>query len=65
MDAIVENTTTYCQQNNILNPVEILRYFQQKMVIGRALEVRYVDEVNEGGDKLCRGRPAKSNVDCI
>ena len=28
--------------------MEILRYFQQKMVIGRALEVRSVDEVNEG-----------------
>ena len=47
VDAIVENTTTYCQQNNILNPVEILRYFQQKMVIGRALEVQSVDEVKE------------------
>ena len=46
--AIVEKTTTYCQQNNIVNPVEILRYFQQKMVIGRALEVQSVDEVNEG-----------------
>ena len=40
VDAIVEKTTAYCQQNNILNPVEILRYFQQKMVIGRALEVQ-------------------------
>ena len=24
VDAIVEKTTTYCQQNNVLNPVEIL-----------------------------------------
>ena len=28
--------------------MEILRYFQQKMVIGRPLEVQSVDEVNEG-----------------
>ena len=48
VDEIVDSTITYCQEHNILNPVEILRYFQPRMVVGRALEVQSVDEVNEG-----------------
>ncbi|CAB4037582.1 Hypothetical predicted protein, partial [Paramuricea clavata] len=48
VDEIVDSTITYCQEHNILNPVEILRYFQPRMVIGRALEVQSVVEVNEG-----------------
>ena len=45
---VVVDTINYCQQHNVLSPVEILRCFQQKFVTGRAVEVRNVDEVNEG-----------------
>ncbi|XP_028416926.1 uncharacterized protein LOC114541138, partial [Dendronephthya gigantea] len=48
VDDIVDDTISYCQQHGILNPIEICRYFQSKMVIGRALEVKSIDEASEG-----------------
>ena len=47
MDMVVENTVHYCKTNNITNPVEILRCFQQHMVTGRPLEVGNDHEANK------------------
>lgn len=48
IDEIVCDTISYCQEHDAVNPVEILRCFQQKMVTGRALEIQRVDEVSGG-----------------
>ena len=37
VDGIVDDTVTYCQQNNTSNPLEILWYFQSKIVVVRAI----------------------------
>lgn len=44
----VVGAVQFCQVNEIHNPVEILRCFQQKLVTGRALEVASAIEANEG-----------------
>lgn len=48
VDEAVEETVRYCHTNEIHNPVEILRCFQQKFVSGRALDVSNPDEETEG-----------------
>ncbi|XP_077862995.1 uncharacterized protein LOC144345437 [Saccoglossus kowalevskii] len=48
VDEIVKETVTYCEEKNISNPVEILRYFQSKVMIGRPLEVENINEYSEG-----------------
>ena len=48
MDKLAEEAVTYCQENNISNPSEILRVIQNKFVRGKNLDVQRVDEVSEG-----------------
>lgn len=48
VDDIVKKTVGYCTNHNIDDPVEILRYFQKVMVVGRALEVADVGDCAEG-----------------
>ena len=48
VDEVVEFTVAYCKENSINSHVEILRCFQQKMVTGRALDVKSVSEATEG-----------------
>ena len=55
VDEIVHATVIYCNENNIDNPTEILRCFQQQVVTGRALEVVSEDEVKQGGYKFYNG----------
>ena len=48
LDEVVNGTVTFCKENSVASYVEILRCFQQKMVIGRALEVQNVSQAIEG-----------------
>ena len=48
MDKLAEEAVTYCQENNISNPSEILRVIQNKFSQRKNLEVQRVDEVSEG-----------------
>jgi hypothetical protein len=47
VEEVVNGTVSLCRENNFSH-VEILRCFQQKMVIGRALEVQNVAQATEG-----------------
>lgn len=38
----------FCQENSIVDPVEILRKIQQEMVTGRPLEIEDVSQYIEG-----------------
>ena len=38
----------FCQENSIVDPVEILRKIQQEMVTGRPLEIKDVSQCIEG-----------------
>lgn len=38
----------FCQENSIVDPVEILRKIQQEMVTGRPLEIEDVSQCIEG-----------------
>ena len=48
MDEVVSDTVAFCEENSVLSHVKIMRYFQQKMVVGRALEVLNVAQATEG-----------------
>lgn len=48
VDEVVSGTVAFCEENSVVSHVEILRCFQQKMVIGRALEVQNVAQATEG-----------------
>ena len=48
LDEAVNDTVNYCKQNSILGHVEILKCFQQKVIIGRSLEVENVAQAVEG-----------------
>lgn len=45
---LVQQTVEYCRQNEIANPVEILRYYQKVMVLGRPLNVEDQSQAPEG-----------------
>ena len=45
---MVNDTVNYCKENSVLGHVEILRCFQQKVIIGRSLEVENVAQAVEG-----------------
>ena len=47
VEEVVNGTVAFCKEKNFSH-VEILRCFQQKMVIGRALEVQNVVQTTEG-----------------
>ena len=44
----VKTTITYCQQQEVTNPVEILRSLQTNMVYGRALDVQDPSTIETG-----------------
>lgn len=44
----VRKTISYCNENNVVNPVEILRCLQKNMVIGRALDVKDPSQSDDG-----------------
>jgi hypothetical protein len=48
VDKAVKDTVNYCNSNSVLDYVEILRCFQQKVVTGRVLEVENVAEAVAG-----------------
>ncbi|CAC5420890.1 unnamed protein product [Mytilus coruscus] len=45
---IVDRIIKFCKTNSIVDPVEILRKYQQEMVIGRALKIEDVTQCAEG-----------------
>ncbi|XP_078333982.1 uncharacterized protein LOC111123838 isoform X2 [Crassostrea virginica] len=45
---IVDETADYCLEHGISDPIEILRYYQQKIVLGRKLDIEDDSEVIEG-----------------
>lgn len=49
-DELYEDIIKYCKQNNINEPIEILRIMQQRIVTGRALEVDNEAEAIDEGD---------------
>jgi hypothetical protein len=48
VDEVANTTIEYCLDNDVHNPVEILRCFQKNMVTGRELDVEHAHEVQEG-----------------
>ena len=48
LDEAVNHTVNYCNENSVLGHVEILRCFQQKVIVGRSLEVENVAQAVEG-----------------
>jgi len=48
INKIIVNIISFCKENNIDNPVEILRKLQQEIVCGRPLEVEDPNETIEG-----------------
>jgi beta-glucosidase/6-phospho-beta-glucosidase/beta-galactosidase len=48
VDEVVNVTVAFCEESSVASHVEILRYFQKKMVIGRVLEVENVVQATEG-----------------
>ena len=45
---LANNIVTYCKENKVNDPVEILRYFQKVMVEGRALRIQESGRMEEG-----------------
>ena len=45
---IVESVSEYCLGNTILDPVDILRYYQSRILMGRKLDIEDVSELTEG-----------------
>lgn len=45
---VAEKIVAYCKENNVEDPVEILRYFQKVMVEGRALRIQDSGRTEEG-----------------
>ena len=45
---LANNIITYCTENKVDDPVEILRYFQKVMVEGRALRIQESGRMEEG-----------------
>ena len=48
VDFLVEAIANHCIQNDIVDPVEILRYFQKEFVTGRNLDISDPSQVCEG-----------------
>ena len=44
----MKTTITYCQQQEVTNPVEILKSLQTNMVYGRALDVQDPSTIETG-----------------
>ncbi|XP_077868632.1 uncharacterized protein LOC144359258, partial [Saccoglossus kowalevskii] len=47
VDETVQLTVQYCLQNNVRDPVEILRFYQSKIMLGRSLEIQTMDQCDE------------------
>ncbi|KAH3820146.1 hypothetical protein DPMN_121890 [Dreissena polymorpha] len=47
LTTVVMECATYCRSHNISNPVDILRIYQERTVIGRPLEINE-DNLNTG-----------------
>ena len=45
---LANKIVSYCQENEVTEPVEILRYFQRVMVEGRALRIQESGRMEEG-----------------
>ena len=45
---LANNIVTYCEEDKVNDPVEILRYFQKVMVEGRALRIQESGRMEEG-----------------
>ncbi|XP_070550065.1 uncharacterized protein [Ptychodera flava] len=48
VNSIAQHTVEYCQQNNISDPVEVLRYYQSKLQKGRKLDMTSLETCEEG-----------------
>ena len=48
VEDVIKNTIHYCMEHQVHYPVEILRYYQKEMVIGRSLEVSDVSCFDDG-----------------
>ncbi len=48
VDSIDEAIAKHCVDSGIVNPVEILRYFQKEFVTGRELDISDTTQVSEG-----------------
>ena len=48
VDIIATQSVVYCAQNDVENPIEILRHFQKEMCKGRALEVECLENCEDG-----------------
>ena len=49
VEEIVQMTVDYCSEKSISDPVEILRYYQSKIMMGRALEIKSLTQCDEKG----------------
>ena len=61
MDA-VNKTVRYCEDENIINPVEIIRCFQNNIVLGRKLEILDLQDLIEGETNFIMVDRASTNV---
>lgn len=48
LEEAIKTTIDHCKENNIENPVEVLKYMQKMVVTGRPLEIENPDEALEG-----------------
>ena len=48
VESLISEIVEYCRSEQIADPVEILRYYQSKFVLGRALDITDPDEICEG-----------------
>ena len=48
VEDVIKNIIHYCMEHQVNDPVEILRYYQKEMVIGRSLEVSDVSCFDDG-----------------
>ena len=61
----------FCQENSIVDPVEILRKIQQEMVTGRPLEIEDVSQCIDGDtnfvmvDRLNLLRTARDEIESL
>ncbi|XP_028401220.1 uncharacterized protein LOC114533980 [Dendronephthya gigantea] len=48
VESLISEIVEYCKSQEVVDPVEILRYYQRKFVLGRELEIANPDEICEG-----------------
>lgn len=48
LESLISEVVEYCRSNHVVDPVEILRYYQSKFVLGRDLDITNPNESCEG-----------------